>query len=496
MKKGYYFVILAVLVLTVSGILVISKSSYADTQSTKNYCPNSFDDFYVSLEDIDLVSNGSNWISMPLEINIYDANYVNLSRVYATNGFDLFGKRNNYPNISRYDSFTAVTSSIELGYLVNQFHFSSDIDEDYYYKQIFLLWAMDRLYGYEDQYNYLGDEKTSFDYIYRDKLDYYISWYSVWRYSNNLSAGDKEMLKGSSVGNTMLESLEKWEEFVTWHLEDGIVKLDNIAVDDMSYYVTNDYIETQLITPTSTGQPYSDLFRGYRVTVSSPMVVVNKDGEEQTEFDAGESFKVRIPISEIKNQAIDYSIEIVGDFDFPTAVLYSGYMEPERQDVDNARETLYGQLHGTFVLDNCIHYETLTAKQNLEFTQRVGNLDVQVIDTSTGNNLSSVKVAIFDGDGNEVYRYETTEDILHLILPVGNYVVRQTSTPANYEAITIEMRVSVLENNTSEVILENVPLVNVPNTAMDAIIFIIIGGLIVVAGGIVLAINIRIEKTN
>ena len=82
-----------------------------------------------------------------------------------------------------------------------------------------------------------------------------------------------------------------------------------------------------------------------------------------------------------------------------------------------------------------------------------------------GNNLSKAEVTIYDSLGNEVYRYETTEDILHITLPIGNYVVRQTVTPPNYEA-----------------------------TVIDTTIFVVIGGLVFIAGGIVLVTNLRKKK--
>lgn len=81
-------------------------------------------------------------------------------------------------------------------------------------------------------------------------------------------------------------------------------------------------------------------------------------------------------------------------------------------------------------------------------------------------------------------------------MPVGDYVIKQTVTPPNYEPTTIQMRVSVLANDTTEVVFENVPLVNVPDTAMNATVFIIIGGLIVAAGGIVLVANLRKKESH
>ena len=53
------------------------------------------------------------------------------------------------------------------------------------------------------------------------------------------------------------------------------------------------------------------------------------------------------------------------------------------------------------------------------------------------------------------------------------------------------MRVSVEENGESSVVLENAPLVNVPDTNMNSYLFIVIGGLIAVAGGIIFGITFR-----
>ena len=58
------------------------------------------------------------------------------------------------------------------------------------------------------------------------------------------------------------------------------------------------------------------------------------------------------------------------------------------------------------------------------------------------------------------------------------------------------MRVDVTEDGTADAVLENAPLINVPDTAMNSIIFVIIGGLIVIAGGILLVTNLRKKKVS
>ena len=93
-------------------------------------------------------------------------------------------------------------------------------------------------------------------------------------------------------------------------------------------------------------------------------------------------------------------------------------------------------------------------------------------------------------------KYETTDKELNITLPVGEYVVKQTVTPPNYEAQTIQMRIDVTESGEAHAVLENAPLVNVPDTAMNSVIFIVIGGLIVIAGGILLVTNLRKKKVS
>ena len=513
MRKQYGIIVVAIIMLMISGVLLINKSSYAEPY-VEDFCADRIY-FITSNEEEVYAKNDYNRIDLPS--NRFYTDVMDLSS--SENDYRLFVATNYlfnkyvYPNddgsngYTDYDISSARLDrtnrySFLMNYLINDTHFSNDKDEDDYYKQLLVLWALDRLAGFEDDKNYNWDlEELPKDTTYDEKYNirqYDHSYGShasyTWEYVNNLSAGDKELLISGEYGDKMLAYLDTWEDYVDWYLDGANVELDSITQNDISYHVTNDYIETNLITPTSTGKVYSNKFGGYTVDVESPMVVVNKDGEEQTEFNVGESFRVRIPISEIENQTLNYSIQVEGYFDFDALQLYTG-LEPRRYEMpSDERMRLYDQLQYTAVTRNCKTIETLDDTISLEFTQRVGNLDVRVIDASTGDNLSSAEVAIYDSKSNEVYRYETTDNILHLTLPVGDYVIKQTVTPPNYEPTTIQMRVSVLANDTTEAVLENVPLVNVPDTAMNATVFIIIGGLIVAAGGIVLVANLRKKK--
>lgn len=154
-------------------------------------------------------------------------------------------------------------NSILMNYLINETNFSNDKDEDNYYKQLLVLWAIDRVAGFEDNKNYILDSENDQvieiekDQTYEDKYKVHsytendgteTSYY--WKYLNNLSAGDKELLKNSEMGNKMTKYLDTWEKYLNWYLnENQKVEIDPITSEDISYHVTNEYIETNLITP-------------------------------------------------------------------------------------------------------------------------------------------------------------------------------------------------------------------------------------------------------
>ena len=190
---------------------------------------------------------------------------------------------------------------------------------------------------------------------------------------------------------------------------------------------------------------------------------------------------------------INFSVKVSASFELPEAILYSKL--DERNELNNYYDYLSNIFLDAYVPSNCISYETVTVEKNFEITQKVGGLNVKVIDSSTGNNLSKAEVTIYDLKGNEVYKYETTDKELNITLPVGEYIVKQTVTPPNYEAQTIQMRVDVTEESIANAVLENAPLVDVPNTAMTTGVYVIIGGLLAVAGGMIVGITFRKRKS-
>ena len=513
-KRKNIVIVIAIVLFLAAGLLVINKPSYS-TQPFENICAENImlvaanEETYLEGENNKIIlPYGRNFVNLPESPIALEEDNISLSpknyRFFSMDGYRLFTHEKNYNGIVEYWMLENVVStrtnsnSIILSYLINDTKFSDDENEDDYYQQLLVLWAMDRLAGFEDEKNYIYDYpdivEAPVDNNYYEKYENY-GQYDVndWQYQNNLSVGDKKLIKESKYGDKMLSYLDNWEDYVAWYLDGQNVELDSLTQNDISYYVTNDYVETKLITPKSTGKVYSDKFASYTVEVSSPMTVLDSNGNEKKEFKAGEGFKVRIPISEIKDKTINYSIKVKGNFDFKELLIYGLPTQVRYEMPSDSQVYLYQLLSTSAVTRNCSTTKTLKDDIKLNFTQKVGDLNVKVIDTSTGNNLSKATAQIEDEKGNIVYRYETTEKDFNVTLPTGNYLVKQTVTPPNYEAITIQMRVSIEENGESSVVLENAPLVNVPDTNMTSYMPLI-GFITLIFGILILGIIIRTKK--
>ncbi len=296
----------------------------------------------------------------------------------------------------------------------------------------------------------------------------------IWWKNNELTEEEKELIRNDSNGKILIEKMVEYIEYVNWSLEnpEEALYLDLIDTNNITYHVTNDYIETSLIIPDCTKE-YSFAFTDYEVKTSSPIIVVNENGEEQTEFLREEGFRLRIPISEIRNNELNFQAEIIGK---ATIDIWGVYELVTRGTINNPIYINCGdkQLLGGFT------------PQNINYNVGVGTLHIKVIDAETKENLEKAEVAIYDEGGNEIYRYETTEEELTITLPTGNYTIKQIITPPNYEARVVEQRVQVIKDQETEAVLENISLIEVPDTlkrtekiTMTGIILLLLGSAII-----------------
>ena len=446
MKKKYNIIIVSFLVVIIATILFINKPSYATISPTTNYCP---EEVIVtrSEDNLELVEG----ISLPksLEVKTPSGNTLDNTAIIIPRSDNVYGK----PGEKETEGPIEIPT------------FNNNKEENRYYQQLFLWWMKDAS-NQEDRY---------------------------------LTKKEKEQIKNSSNGKVVAEKIEEFEKFLAWNdslTEEPKLTLEEINTKDITYYATNDYIETNLITP-NCSKDYTFIFTDYEVKTTSPVIVVDEKGKEKTSFQKGEGFKLRIPISEIKNNEINFQAEIIGKSSFD---IWSQYYTSGVVNRGGVASNIY--------LINCgkSKSEDTFESININYSIEVGTLNIKVIDAESKKELKDAEVVIYDKSGNIVYRYKTTGSTLNITLPVGEYTVKQIITPPNYQArvveqiITppiyqarvVEQKVTITENGETDAVLENVQLIEVPDTNKTAGILPIIG-LIILIGGM-LTITIMLKK--
>ena len=434
MKKKS-LVILSVFIMIISISLLINKSSYASGASTStNYCPET-----VTLKQ----TNTLEFIpGLPLS-NI---------EVTGTNGEALNNIAIQYTRDMEILENQVLEKIVENPAPIPKF--SDNKEENRYYSQLFSWWVYDIEYQ-----------------------------------ENNLTEEEKELIKNSPNGRKLTEKIEEFERYNNGRNSDDYSTpvLDDINTDNITYYVTDDYIETSLIIPDCT-KDYSYIFTDYQVV--SPMIVTDEYGNLKTEFQRGEGFKLRVPLSEVKNGTINFQAQIIGNSTFD---IWAQYYEPYNE---NNKSRIAVKNVGALI--NCGESSTRAMFETIElnYTEQVGNLTIKVIDAATKENLSNAEIAIYDSLGNIVYRINTTNSEINVTLPIGDYTVKQTVTPPNYQPIVVQKRVSVTGNETTEAILENIQLIEVPDLGQRVKgILTMIGGIAVIIGGFIIGMNL-IKKKN
>ena len=226
MKKKYGVIIISTLILVVSLTLIINKPSYAGLIPETNYCPDQI-----------IINGGGNQEILP---------GISLQLLGATlpTGEPL---DNTVLTLSRKDTpfGVGVVANKEYEGTIQIPVFSKNLNENRYYTQLFLWWMND--------INLQGD------------ID--------------LSKEEKEAIASSENGKIVAERIDEYERY--WASDyDTPPTLDNIDMSNVTYHVTNDYIETSLITPDCTNDN-ALLFTDYIVETTAPVIAVDENGNEQ-----------------------------------------------------------------------------------------------------------------------------------------------------------------------------------------------------------------------
>ena len=309
-------------ILLVIGIFISPKESYA--AGFLQQLPDSFKSG-MSDEGKALISD----IYLPNEFYGVTSSGERLSFIYCMDrrlgmiGNHTYVKGNSVKTASVLDGSSDNRTSDYPGliYILQNDEPTSDSSTNYYITQLAVWWYIDRANGFDDNQNYtsydLSSKTTSED----GKFDG-----GNYKFYNNLSAADKDAIEADSTyGQYVVKLVQGAVDNENNYLvnngnQDVIVDENNI-----SYTMTNDYIETSVIKPTSSNTS----FESYSVQINSSVGTVeivdeNNNPIASDNINASQGFKLRVPIADVQSENFKVNITIVGYFaDLYDAFIYN-----------------------------------------------------------------------------------------------------------------------------------------------------------------------------
>ena len=334
----------------------------------------------------------------------------------------------------------------------------TDAQLNEYLTQIAIWWYIDKINGCDDSKNYSskGVESTiTEDADGNGKYDSNKNY----QYYNNLSVLDKKAIKTSKYAS-------KIDSLVTGALsykgDNSTPSISLPTKENITYTVNGNNVVTNTITPTSS----SGSFSGYTVTVSNSNVkVLNTNLVEQTTFGKGESFIISMPISLAKDNEISVDINVEGNFSQKDAFFY-------KPTSTSLQTTVLG------VINNSKEKSNL----NLTYQIELGEGKFRKVDAETGKYVSNATLTVMDSKGTTVSSFETSDKETIITLPVGTYTVTETRIPDGYSAEKTTYEFEIKKDETTEIVLKNTKLIDVPNTKANMTYVYGIGVAVVIVG--------------
>lgn len=130
-------------------------------------------------------------------------------------------------------------------------------------------------------------------------------------------------------------------------------------------------------------------------------------------------------------------------------------------------------------------------------------------DVTNEKEIEGAEIVISDEKGKQIVKFKSEKKPYEFYLEPGKYTMVETVAPKGYQKLETKFEFEVLENGTTKLIsttnkikmdgtnitLYNYPMiVKVPDTNKSSIIYIIIGSIIVIAGGAIVVLKMKQNK--
>lgn len=305
-------------ILIVIGIFISPKESYA-----AGFLQQLPDSFYsgMTTESQHLISD----ISLPKEFYGTSGD-ERLGYIYCMDHrLGMIGATTEKPDLAHlYEKGSSVKSSFTLEdsnrtatyngliYILQNDNITGDGATDYYITQLAVWWYLDRANGFADDQNYTSYDLSSATTSEENKYD------SGGNYTfyNNLSAADKATIKADTTYGQYVVSLVEGAVANQNNYSDSLGTQDiTIDTSNITYTINNDYLETNVIKPTSSNAS----LESYSIQINNSVGNIeildeNNNPISANNISATQGFKLRVPVNEVQAESFKANITIVGCF--------------------------------------------------------------------------------------------------------------------------------------------------------------------------------------
>ena len=172
----------------------------------------------------------------------------------------------------------------------------------------------------------------------------------------------------------------------------------------------------------------------YKVAISEgPIntVAIDKNGETKTTFSSNETFRIKVPVSQVKDSKVTIKVSISG-----TGKVYKAYeYQPTNKNQQNVTPSIISPIEED-------------VNTSVDLTISTSKITIIKVDKATGNAIAGAELVLKDSDGNEITSWTSTTSG-HVIqnLPNGTYTVEETKAPEGYELNEEAVKFTVDDNN-------------------------------------------------
>ena len=264
--------------------------------------------------------------------------------------------------------------------------------------------------------------------------DYYITQTALWWYLDDTT--------GSSNLGTSFKTNGSDPNNLRPHIKNLVSKAKEAKAAGYAKTTISASIADKVMSLSSDGKNYiseeitvkSTNLSEYKVAISegpTNTVAIDKNGETKTTFSSKETFRIKVPVSQVKDSKVTIKVSISG-----TGKVYKAYeYQPTNKNQQNVTPSIISPVEEN-------------VNTSVDLTISTSKITIIKVDKATGNAIAGAELVLKDSNGNKITSWTSTTSG-HVIqnLPNGTYTVEETKAPEGYELNEEAVKFTVDDNN-------------------------------------------------